>query len=205
MRQSRIGFMHQQGFLQSDARSARYAAAMFQPRAVTALVVLGMLLQSPWLFLTLSAVLLWNAVVPAHNVFDAIYDRIVPARDGRGRLGPAPAPRRFAQGLAAAFAFVVAMAIFSGADKLAWAVEVFLVAAAMAVVFLRFCLGSYLYRLLTRSRSNSRPDVVAVGAHQYLFARAARRPHDLRGVTTRTVVERCEVALQRVQHLTHRA
>src|SRR5262249_18754365 len=56
-------------------------------------------------------------------------------------------------------------------------------------------------RALSWSRANARPDVVAIGAHEDLFPRTARSPHDFRGVAARAVVERCEVALQRLKEL----
>jgi len=93
MRQSRLGFIHQQGFSPTHGRYAPYEAMMFQPRAVLVLLVLGTLIQNPWWFVTLSAVLWWCALVPAYNIFDAIY-RVVADRQGLARIGPAPAPRR---------------------------------------------------------------------------------------------------------------
>jgi hypothetical protein len=148
MRQSRLGFIHQQGFSPTHGRYAPYEAMMFQPRAVLVLLVLGTLIQNPWWFVTLSAVLWWCALVPAYNIFDAIY-RVVADRQGLARIGPAPAPRRFAQGLAATIAIVIAAALFSGAEKTAWLFETLLIAAALSVVVLRFCVGSYVYHLLT--------------------------------------------------------
>jgi hypothetical protein len=155
MRAQRIGFIHQQGF-SSGSDDGRYAALMFQPRAVTVLVLLATLLQSPWLFLTLSAVLGWNALVPGYNLFDGIYNRMIADRRGLRRIDPAPAPRRFAQGLAATFAIVVAAAILSGAWTTAFVLEGLFVIATLALVFLRFCVGSFLYHLLAGRRTHAR-------------------------------------------------
>ena len=44
-----------------------YSALMFQPRIIGGLVALGIVLQTPWLFLALSAVLWWSALVPTLN------------------------------------------------------------------------------------------------------------------------------------------
>src|SRR5262249_11209051 len=56
-------------------------------------------------------------------------------------------------------------------------------------------------RALRPSRANARPDVVAIGAHEDLFPRTAWSPDDFRGVAAGAVVERCEVALQRLKEL----
>ena len=56
-------FVRQQGFPEaSDGSCGRqFSALNFQPRIVGPLAVLGVLLQSPALFLTLSALLWWSA------------------------------------------------------------------------------------------------------------------------------------------------
>ena len=149
MRQSRLGFIHQQGFSPTQGRYAPYETMMFQPRAILVLLAPGALIQNPWWFVALSAVLFWCALVPAYNMFDAIY-HVVADRQGLARIGPAPAPRRFAQGLAATIAIVIAAALFSGADKTAWLFEGLLISATLSVVVLRFCVGSYIYHLLTQ-------------------------------------------------------
>jgi Domain of unknown function (DUF4395) len=67
----------------------------------------------------LSAVLWWNAIVPTHNLFDAIYNHTVAEPRGLPRLGAAPAPRRFAQGMAGTFALAIAVALMLGATTAA--------------------------------------------------------------------------------------
>jgi hypothetical protein len=47
---------------------------MLQPRIVGVIVALGIIVQSPLVFLILSSLLLWSAVVPTRNPFDAIYN-----------------------------------------------------------------------------------------------------------------------------------
>jgi hypothetical protein len=61
---------------------------------------------------------------------------------------PAPAPRRFAQGMAAAFNLAAALALVQGAVVLAWVLQALLVVAFSALLFGRFCLGAYVYHLL---------------------------------------------------------
>jgi hypothetical protein len=147
---SKLNFVIQQGV--PDVRAAgcdlRFSALMFQPRVIGVVVLLALLLQSWPLFLALSAVLWWNVALPRFNPFDALYNGFVAEPRGLRRLGPAPAPRRFAQGMAAAFMLVIALSILLGWEVAAWICEAFLVLALALLNIGRFCLGSYIYHLL---------------------------------------------------------
>lgn len=147
MPDTRINFVRQQGFRDIPVRACplRYRALMFQPRAGLALMVLGVVSQSAWYWAALAIVLGWSAVLPRWNPFDAIWNGLLAGRKGRRRLPPAPAPRRFAQGLAGALTLIVAVSLFSKWTAVAWAVEAFLLTAVSALVFGRFCLGSWLF------------------------------------------------------------
>ena len=74
MRPSKEDFIREQGFTTEGCQKGLYSALMFQPRVITGLVIAGVVLQSPWLFLALSAVLWWSALVPSHNPFDALFN-----------------------------------------------------------------------------------------------------------------------------------
>jgi hypothetical protein len=124
---------------------------MLQPRIVGCVSAVGVVLQSPALFVALSAVLLWSALVPARNPFDAIYNRAVAFRRGLPPLGPAPLPRRFAAGQAGTLALAIAAALVAGATITAWVLEAVFIGAVIAVVFADFCLGAYTYHRLRRS------------------------------------------------------
>jgi uncharacterized protein DUF4395 len=143
-------FMRQQGFPDepADACNMRFEGLYFQPRIVFPLVLLGMLLQSGPFFLGLSAILWWNALVPALNPFEATYNRFVAPRRGTGLLTEAPMPRRFAQGMAAAFLLGAGAALLSGRPLVSWVLQGFLVVAFSALLFGKFCLGAYVYHLL---------------------------------------------------------
>ena len=121
---------------------------MFQPRIIGCLVVVGVLSQSPWLFVALSAVLWWSTIVSTHNPCDAIYNHVVAYPRGLSPLGVAPAPRRFAQGMAATFALAIGAALLVGAGVTARVLEALLVGAVMAVVFRDFCGPANLYHVL---------------------------------------------------------
>jgi hypothetical protein len=151
MTQVQLNFVKQQGFGDATARTCdvQYPGLMFQPRVIGVLLLVGVLLQAPWLFLAVSAVLWWNVAVPALNPFDRLYDALVGARAGRPPLPPAPAPRRFAQGMAATFTLIIGASLLAGWSPLAWVLEAMLLAAVGALVFGKFCLGSYVYHLVT--------------------------------------------------------
>jgi hypothetical protein len=129
---------------------------MWQPRVIAILVLLGLLLESGWYFLVLSGILWWSAMLPRLNPFDAIYDYFVLKRIGHAVIGPAPAPRRFSQGMAATFLLAIGLSMILGHPALAWAFEVILLVALALLIFGRFCLGSYIYLLLSAQRAFAR-------------------------------------------------
>ena len=144
-------FILQQGFEEpaSPACHRQFSALLFQPRLVGLTLLTGLLFQSPAVFLTLAAVLWWSALLPKWNPFDAVYNLLSEAKPGAMRLGPAPGPRRFAQGMAGSFALVIGVALLLGASVFAYVFEALFVVAVGALVFGRFCLGSFLYHILT--------------------------------------------------------
>jgi len=143
-------FVQQQGFEQEEAAgcAARYPALMFQPRVVGVLVLVALVTQSAPFFLVLAAILWWNALKPAYNPFDHLYNILIASPWGREPLGPAPPPRRFAQGMAGTFMLAIGISLLAGWSTAAAILQGLLVAALLALIFGRFCLGSYLYYLL---------------------------------------------------------
>ena len=123
MRKSQVRFIRQQGYLGEKFPDGFYTALMLQPRVVGCVAAVGVLLQSPWLFLALSAVLWWSALVTAWNPFDAIYNHVVAYRRGLPPLGAALSPRRFAAGEAGTVALAVGLTLVAGATTPAWIVE----------------------------------------------------------------------------------
>ncbi len=149
-RSTEVNFVRQQGFRDADASGCefQYPALMFQPRLLGILVLIGLISQAWPLFLILSAVLWWNVAVPAWNPFDALYNHLIAAPAGRPRLTPAPGPRRFAQGMAGTFMLAVSIFLLLGWQIAAFVAEVLLVIAIGALVFGKFCLGSYIFHVL---------------------------------------------------------
>jgi hypothetical protein len=144
---SEVNFVRQQGFREAAAPSCglHYRALVFQPRIVGVVLAAAVVLQAWYLFLPLGALLWWNAVAPEANPFDAAYNLLLAGRGGRLRLEPAPPPRRFAQGMAGSLMIAIGLALLAGATVLAWVLEAFVVAAFSALVFGKFCLGSYIF------------------------------------------------------------
>lgn len=143
-------FMRQQGFGEepADACNMHFAGLYFQPRIVFPIVLLGILLQSAAIFLVLSAVLWWNALVPAWNPFERAYNRLVARPRGTPPLGPAPGPRRFAQGMAAAFTLAAGACLLQGSALASWIFQGFIVVAFSALLFGKFCLGAWVFHML---------------------------------------------------------
>ena len=143
-------FIRQQGF--GDAPPAgcayQYSALMFQPRLLALVVLLAILLQSAATFLALAGILWWNALVASRNPFDALYNRAIAGPRNLPSLSPAPAPRRFAQGMAGTILGAAGLALLAGWPRLARILEGLVAVALGALVLGRFCLGSYLYHLL---------------------------------------------------------
>jgi hypothetical protein len=144
-------FVRQQGFKDASSQTCvyQYSALMWQPRAIGSLVLVGVLLQAWPYFLVLGLLLWWNAALPRLNPFDALYNQVVAKPKRLPRLSAAPSPRRFAQAFAGTLALAIWLSLFSGWSILAWALEVFLLTALAVLIFGRFCLGSYVFLLLT--------------------------------------------------------
>ena len=154
MRNSKIQFIRSLGYLDSRPDDHLYSALMLQPRIVGAVTLIGVLSQTPWVFLALSAALAWSAAVPALSLFDAIYNAVVARRRGLALLKAAPAPRRFAGALAATVTLAIGVALLTGAASTAWVLEAMMAVAVAAVVFGRSCAGADLYNAMVRRWSS---------------------------------------------------
>ena len=146
-----LNFVRQQGFEKATDETCayQYPALMWQPRVVGILVLSGLVAQSSYYFIALS-VILWSSVaLPQLNPFDEIYYRIFARPKGLNRPSPAPTPRRFAQAMAASFMLAIGLSLFFGSSTLAVIFEIFVITALTALIFGRFCLGSYIYLLLS--------------------------------------------------------
>ena len=145
---SKVDFVRQQGFTTEGCQDGLYEALMFQPAVIAGAVIASALLQSPWLFLALSTVLWWSALVPSRNPFDAFFNRVMADPKRLAAMPAAPPPRRFSQAVAGTVAVSIAMTLFAGALRAAWLIEGVFVLASTSVVVRRFCLPAYVYHLL---------------------------------------------------------
>lgn len=143
-------FILQQGLVAppDEICPARFSALMFQPRIVGTAVLLAVIFQSPMIFIALSIVLYWNVSFPRWNPFDAFYNLAFGDRPGAVLLSSAPPPRRFAQGMAGTFMLAIGLSMLYGWNSAAFFLQLSLLAALGALVFGKFCLGSFLYHLL---------------------------------------------------------
>ncbi len=147
-------FMVQQGFHDEETALRRwhFRALLLQPSVVGLSLLAAIVLQSQIIFFVLAAVLVWSAVLPRLNPFERFYDWVMGGRGSSPRLEPAPAPRRFAQSLAATFMAVTGLSLAFGWLAVAYVFEAFLVVAFTALIAGKFCLGAYLYHTLCGRR-----------------------------------------------------
>ncbi|MGA8182857.1 MAG: DUF4395 family protein [Terriglobia bacterium] len=147
-------FMAQQGFGDEDAARRRwhFLALQFQPAFLAFLVALAIISQSQTLFFMLAAVLVWNVVLPQLNLFERLYDWVIGSPMSKPKLEPAPAPRRFAQGMAATFMAITGLALTTGWLIVAYVFQAFIVIALVALLAGKFCMGSYIFHILQGRR-----------------------------------------------------
>jgi len=162
-RASMSSFVRGQGFPDVDEASSAgwYRALMFQPKVIGLVVAAGIAIQRAELFLALSAILVWNALFPALNPFDALYNAMLAAPPKTPRLGPAPAPRRFAQAMVATFMLLIGISLLQGWSTIAWIAEASIAVALLDLFLRRSCLGSAVFNLIRRSDTSA----AAEGTH----------------------------------------
>jgi hypothetical protein len=142
--------LDKQGFGALDAAAkARYAVPLrFTPAVGTALVVTGLVLQSPLWLAAVAVIALSGVLLPRAMVVDLVYNHGVRHLFGAPPLPPTPPPRRFSYALSAILLTGSALAFALGLP--AWG---YLLGGAVAVggtilTVTLWCLGSWLYRLI---------------------------------------------------------
>jgi hypothetical protein len=149
-RDARMNFILQQGFAEPTAASCplQYRALLFQPRVIGVWLVVATILQAPVPWWALAVVLWWSALLPRFSPFDALYNLTLARRSG-ARLTSAPPPRRFAQFLAGSFAVAIALSLTAGLLLTAQILEGVFIAAVAALAFGAFCLGSFMFHVMS--------------------------------------------------------
>jgi hypothetical protein len=112
-------------------------------------IVTGTALASPALLLAFAAVSAFGASQRKHP-FDLLYNRGLRPLVGSAPLPDNPPPRRFAMGLAAAWAAASAALFASGHRRAGYVAGSLLGVAGTTVATTHFCLGSWIYRQLGR-------------------------------------------------------
>jgi len=143
---SKRNFILQQGFEEPRQESCptQFSALTVQPKIVALILILGILFQLSWIFFALSVSLWLGALFPRLNPYDALYH----AAGGNFRLNPAPAPRRFSQGMAGTFAVLIGTCLALGWTTPAYFLEGFFAIAVLALSVGRLCFGSFIFHLL---------------------------------------------------------
>lgn len=143
-------FLLQQGYPEEldTACAAHFSALSLQPRVVGLVAAIAILSQAAGIFLALSLVLWWNVAFPKRNLFELFYNRFVAAPRGKPLLTPAPAPRLFAQGMAATFLLAIALSLAMHWLIASLILQGLLILALMVLLGARFCLGAFVYQLL---------------------------------------------------------
>lgn len=122
--------------------------------AIIAFLLIGFLLDQPWLVAFVCAVLALGTVSKELALFQRIYrDVLRPA----GLLQPDLsnediAPHRFTQGMAAAVLLIAAVALFSNLAVLGWALALIVIALAAINLAFGFCVGCFIYLQIARLR-----------------------------------------------------
>ena len=144
-------FLQQQGFgtETEETSKSHFNALLFQPIIVGSVMLLAIVTQSANLFLIFSGILWTNTIFPKANPFERLYDKTIGKSHGHGPLQPAPAPHRFMQGMAATLMLVSAITILNGHLLISYITQAFIAVAFSLLLFGKFCIGAYLYHLLT--------------------------------------------------------
>ena len=172
-------FIVQQGFSPSCPTTCdlQYSALLFMPRLLGLAFVTAAVPRLPTVFFALGVLLWWCVVAPRFNPLNALYNWVLAPVSGV-TLTPAPAPRRFSQFLGGTFALAIAASQATGAHTTALALQAILLAAVSAVVFGGFCLGSFLFHILTGRRDVAMQTLPWAG-DSWLRAVAQRGPGDI--------------------------
>jgi hypothetical protein len=139
----------------SDEMKARYALPLrFTPAVATALVVVGLVLQSPILLGSMALVTLSGVLFPRGMVLDLVYNLGVRHLFGAPALPPTPTPRRFSYGISTVWLAGSAVSYHYGLPVLGFILGAPVAIGGTILTVTLWCLGSWIYRLFFRNATN---------------------------------------------------
>jgi len=141
--------LDKQGFggLDDDAKSCYAGPLRFTPAVGTALIVLGLALQSPT-FLGLGAIVpLTGALFPRGMILDLVYNLGVRHIFRAPALPPTPSPRRFSYLLSFVLIAGSALSFYYGLPALGFVLGGLVALGGTILSTTHWCLGSWIYRL----------------------------------------------------------
>jgi hypothetical protein len=141
-----------QGFCDlDDEAKSRYALPLrFTPGVGTALIAIGLVLQSPIWLGSMALVTLSGVLLPRGMLIDLVYDLGVRHLFGAPPLPPTPTPRRFSYGISTVWLAGSAVSFYYGLPLLGFVLGGTVVIGGSILTATLWCLGSWIYRLFFR-------------------------------------------------------
>lgn len=145
------------GYL-DDEEMAKYAWPLrFTPAVGTALVAVGLIMESPWLLAGASAIALSGALFPHGMAIDVAYNHVVRHLLCAPRLPATPTPRRFSYVISTALLAGSAVSFAYGLNALGWILGGLVVIGGTILTSTLWCLGSWIFNTASAGMSAIRP------------------------------------------------
>ena len=144
--------LDKQGFCDlDDEAKSRYALPLrFTPAVGTALIVIGLVLQSPVWLGSMALVTLSGVLLPRGMLIDLVYNLGVRHLFGAPPLPPTPTPRRFSYGISTVWLAGSAVSFYYGLPLLGFVLGGTVAIGGTILTATLWCLGSWIYRLFFR-------------------------------------------------------
>jgi Domain of unknown function (DUF4395) len=144
--------LDKQGFcdLDDEAKSRYVLPLRFTPGIGTALIAIGLVLQSPIWLGAMALVTLSGVLLPRGMLIDLVYNLGVRHLFGAPLLPPTPTPRRFSYGISTVWLAGSAVSFYYGLPLLGFVLGGTVVIGGTILTTTLWCLGSWIYRLFFR-------------------------------------------------------
>jgi len=144
--------LDKQGFCDlDDEAKSRYALPLrFTPAVGTALIVIGLVLQSPVWLGSMALVTLSGVLLPRGMLIDLVYNLGVRHLFGAAPLPATPTPRRFSYGISTVWLAGSAVSFYYGLPLLGFVLGGTVAIGGTILTATLWCLGSWIYRLFFR-------------------------------------------------------